>query len=276
MSEKDMMLDQQVHDAFEGIRMSDEAQDRMLGALLAAQAQRAGEGDIRTDAPEATVRRAPTQQEDERPAQATRPAQRRSKAAHLKMKVDGTKPARRWSTWKMVLPLAAVLVVGAVVIRMQMVQSAEFSRANEIMEPTATEKTLSAESATGAMADEAVSDDAAEDMAFEAEEYSAETEGMVEPLAPEVIGSGGTPGSKAGLYPRIKMADGTLLTALVEGDHAEEVDAARVGTSLGKAQASPFDVDEPIDCEVFSLVDDPDGFAVRFEGEQGYWYCTRL
>ena len=268
MSDQDKLFDQQVHDAFEGVSMSEEAQERMLSVLLRAQAEHEEE----PVAAEAALE----------PAAAEQPTQQRARAAHLKPQAERERTSRRGGVWKVLLPLAAVLAVAAIVVNMQNAKLSHLADVKENVAPLASEKSTVTEGAADAGAaaeDEAVPEElyaeSVEDVA-ETEGLAGDSEDLVEPLDPEMIESGGTPGSAAGLNPKIVLADGTVLTALVDGYQVEQVDAALVGKELGAAKASPFDADESINCTVFALVDGSDGYAVRYEGEEGYWYASRL
>ena len=107
-------------------------------------------------------------------------------------------------------------------------------------------------------------DDAAADAGVAEESYDGAT---VELL-------GATPELTAEHCPLVALPDGTLLTTSPDGI-VQEVDAAQVGESLGEGQAYSSETDETATCEVFALADDPDGFAVRYEGEDSYWLATR-
>jgi hypothetical protein len=170
-----------------------------------------------------------------------------------------------------VLPLAAVLALVAVVVRVTDLNHGT-SRPDTIM-ATSSEKSSEPEA-------QATSEDA-----VVADEVNA-----LEMEAPLAEGAGIDAGAAAAeefsvaermvdVCPRIRLEDGTLLTALRDGISVDEVDAGRVGELLGRGSATAFDAptsEVGVPCEVFRLLDEADAFAVRYEGEETFWRCTRL
>lgn len=267
MSDENKLFDQQIHDAYEGVSLSDAAQERMLANLLAAQAQaqRVGQEDAddSQQAPEPAVA----------PVTEVRP---RAKAAHLKVDEGAPATARRRRAWKVVLPLAAALLVAAVVVRLQMASSTADVAANEVQYVVAPKSSDDAAAAAEGATEDMDEAEEAADAAVE-ESLADESSDTGELVESELVETDPTAVVSADLYVRITLEDGTALTTLVDGAGTQEVESARVGTSLGSAKAAPFDEpDNTVSCEVFALTDDADGYAVRYEEEGSYWYATRM
>lgn len=272
MADERKLFDQRIHDAYEAVEPSPEVQERMLANLLAAQGnERRQAGAERTQTAPApaigtTSRRA---QSETSPRPATS-GHRRSGGRHT---VRKTVAPRRRSPWRVVLPLAAVLALVAVVVRVTGLNHGT-SRPDAII-ATSSEKSSEPEA-------QAVSEDA-----VVADEPTVESNAleMEAPLAEGADMDAGAAGEfseterMVDVCPRIRLEDGTLLTALRDGISVDEVDAGRVGELLGRGTAAAFDApadESGVSCEVFRLLDEADAFAVRYEGEETFWRCTRL
>lgn len=244
-------FDQRIHDAYERVSLGDEAQERMLGALLAAQAKRQ---EVAAKVPESEARR------EEEPRRATA-----SVLAGGRRGAHAAARSRRLPVW---LPLAAAAACVFVI-------------AGVVGGVTSGSRT----SATMEVAESAKS--AGEDEVLYAPSLDEEPDATVAyDMVADAAGVGATPESNAAdeeaeqlqmadLYPRIVLDDGTTYSTLVEGMYTTEIEAESVGSRVGAGTASPFDADEAVACEVFELTDD-EGFVVRYEGESTYWYCTKL
>lgn len=250
------MFDQQIHDAFERVTLSDEAQERMLGTLLVAQAARREE-----PAPAPTVP----------PATAPAPVAFREVPATPAARAPRVR--RHLPAW---LPLAAVaacvfVVVGVVGVVGGVSKQAETSPAVAFEEAASED--------AGAAEDKAtldLSEDEAEPDAFVTNDTAAGAAGESLAAMPDEVAEEAVQLQLVDLYPRITLDDGSTYTALVDGMYTTEVEPEAVGARVGAGQASPFDADDAVPCEVFELTDDADAFVVRYEGEETYWYCTRL
>lgn len=267
MAYDDERFDMQVRAAFDSIELSDEASERMLANLLAARdaAQQGAAGVQISEAPAGAPATAP-----ETPAGEV---------------VPFTPRRGRWQRW---LPLAAAVVAALVIVRVTGVLQTTSNSAAD-MAPRAEEKsavdagTLAAEP-TGAAEvsqEEYALEESADAVAYDAAPMAEGAAAESAPTADSTNGSdaeamGVVPTNAAELYPRIALSDGTVLTALVDGLYVQEVDAANVGQKVGEAQATAFDGGDAVACTVFELVDEPDAYAVRFEGEDSYWRCTML
>jgi len=278
MTHEDMLVDQRIHDAYERIELSDEAQERMLSGLLAAQAQRE-----RVD--EARVTESP----------------RRRKAPVIRF-------VPRRVSWQVWLSAAAALVVALVVVRLGTGSTGD----RATVEMTMTESSAESASAKGT-SDKAASNGVSYDLDAADEETAAEESDAIAldggaaagesdsadapatglvmdeaPYAPSETNGAEKDAADAvtsdelesvDLYPRIRLEDGTYLTALEEGMHTVPLSADEVGELVGEARASSFDApdgDAEIPCEVYTLADDTAAYAVRYEGEDSYWLCTPL
>lgn len=253
MEERDQLFDQRIHDAYESVSLSDEAQDRMLANLLAAQATRSAGKPADEGAPEARV---------DEPRRASAPA-------HMKPQlVEGGTAAPKRRGWRVVLPLAAVLLVAVAIVQVTALRSQEAMMAA----PSAAEMEAISDGGAAAGSGDVSAKSESADAAPLAEEEAYD---MVADNAEE-----GDLGAKAlqaaDWYPRITLGDDTILTTLIDGMDTVEVSADRVGKSVGAAKAQPFDTAETIACEVFELTDEAGAYAVRYEGEQSYWYCVPL
>ncbi len=239
MAETSKLFDQRIHDAYETVELSAEAQDRMLASLLTAQ-------DARRDAlPDAgALQELPAEQPHE--AEVIALPRRSRKAAIL-------------------LPMAAVLLVALVIARVTLLGNSNTAETATFSSSAHTSE-KAAESA-GAAANEVVYEDAAEGMVYE--DAAEEMESLVaSPMADEA--SQGQP--LAELYATVTLVDGTSLTTLVDGSAPTEADASQIGERLGEATATSAAGDQ-ISCEVFSLVDGSRSYAVRYMGDSRFWLC---
>ncbi len=240
MANENELFDQQIHDAFDRIELSEEAQERMLANLLAAQER-------------TQVREAPA---DAEPFEVAEKAAEPHEAEVIPV------PPRRmpWQRW---LPLAAALVLALVVVRVASLGG----------------KASSEQSVGAAAADSAVVQEESAKSLGEAEEsvtadelaspmvYDAEAEDVAELESTWPVGLVET-------YPRITLEDGTVLTALRDAQFVDEVDSERVGELVATGTAAPFDATDGVSCEVYRLLNEDDAYAVRYEGEETFWYCT--
>ena len=239
MAMTDEQLAQQVHDAYDTIKLDDQVQSSMLANLLAAQAA------------------AQEPQVEER-------AEERHDAEVIRM------PRRRWTV---LLPVAAVLVAALIVVRtgafslggtnaaqessadIKVDAAGEYAAeesvaydASEMADVDAADAGVLDVSATGAAASNAP--EAKEDVALSEEASAAGAEGV---SLPE-------------LYPTVTLSDGTQLTV-----RAEQVEASGVARDLEQTSASSPDGQEAVPCTVCELADG--GLAVRYDAESTYWLC---
>jgi hypothetical protein len=266
MADERELLEQRIHDAYESVEPSAEAQERMLANLLAAQgrARQTGEGQTQAVATAEDTDASATRQREKTSSRRVSAGGQTGRRHAAKVTVA---PGRR-SPWRVVLPLAAMLVLVAVVVRVTGVSRNE-SRADGIM----------------AQSSEKSSEPVSEDTAV-ADEPAAETNAMgVEPSITESadLDAGGEEFAAVertvDVCPSITLEDGTRLTALRDGISIDEVDSERVGELLGRGSAAAFDAPDGeagVPCEVFRLVDETDAYAVRYEGEETFWRCTPL
>lgn len=254
-------LDQQVHDAYEGIRLSDDAQDRMLGQLLAAQTQR-GAQEVDGDA-------SPVSEEAPGPD---------SRVAASRRTTPPTHAGRRRLAWRVVLPLAAMLVVGVVVVRTQgMFSEAARETSNSAAAPLAVQKDAASNDALATGAEDTGAEET-EGVAYDAGDLALEDLSVAAPEAEAVVEDAYEEERvQPEWYPQVTMADGTTLTTCPEGGAAQQVDEAQVGDALGEATAAASDGSgETVDCMVFALADDAHAYAVRYAGDERYWYGAAL
>lgn len=248
MEAKRDMFDQQIHDAYEQVSLSDEAQERMLAQLLAAQQ--------RSEQPEGA--------DHEARAVAAATTQPRSAEADVVPFAAHKRKRRSW------LPIAASIVVALVVVGSAATialgpSGAENSNTTLAVSEKVAESVGSVDAA-GAEQEDAVSEESAPlDAGSEAatEETLAAESDYAETL------------QAVDLYPSITLEDGTRFTALVEGMYTTQIEPDVVGEQVGVGAATPFDAPDSIGCTVYRLTDDPEGFAVRYDGEDTYWYCTK-
>ena len=240
MANENELFDQQIHDAFDKVELSEEAQDRMLAILLAAQER-------------TQVREVPA---DAEPSEAAARVAEPGEAEVIPV------PPRRmpWQRW---LPLAAVLVLAIVVVRVTSLggkaaseQSVGAAAADSAVAPGESAKSLG-EAEESATANELASPTA----------YDAEAEDVDELESTWPVGLVET-------YPRITLEDGTVLTALRDAQFVDEVDSERVGELVATGTATPFDATESVPCEVYRLLNEDDAYAVRYEDEETFWRCT--
>lgn len=240
MANENELFDQQIHDAFDRIELSEEAQGRMLANLLAAQ-ERMQAREVPADVEPPVVA-----EKDSDPGEA---------------EVIPVPPRRMpWQRW---LPLAAVLVLAVVVVRVTSLggmasseQSAGATAADSAIVPGDSAKSM------GEAEESATADELAAPTAYDAE---ADAIAELEPNWP--VGLVET-------HPRITLEDGTVLTALRDAQFLDEVDSERVGELVATGAATPFDATESVPCEVYRLLNEDDAYAVRYEGEETFWRCV--
>lgn len=266
MTERDELLDRRVHDAYESIELSDEAQDRMLANLLAAQQRKmetgspVADGDTLQEPPTSDLVDAGTQWEPG-PAQAP----------------QGKVVRVRW------IPMAiAATVIGAVVaggfawsiLSSSSEPTESVMYANETEMPNLVEEDASsAKDGTSAdvphfsgrdMKDEDVAADTAADPTVrERAEYNSP-------------GSDDSQQESVHKYPLITLEDGTKYQVVQNGVIAGEVDAAEVGELVGAAMAADDSYEGTVACKVYRVKNASEVFAVRYDGEESYWYCEPL
>lgn len=249
MSDTNKLFDQHIHDAYERVELSGDAQERMLAALLAAQAERAEAAAKPAERIAPVAAPTATQEETEQEARADgEPAQ-----------VELTAVPRRRRVLPAWAALAAALLVATIVVRVSGVMDGWGSGSAD----------SAAAPAESAATDEGVSYDAE---SLEDKENRSISEEMAPQTDADVTSAEPT---AVELYPSITLADGTHLTALEDSLYPRELDASQVGDSLGEATATSFDPGKEVTCEVFALVDDSTAFAVRYPGEDTYWRCTK-
>ena len=242
---QDMLFDQQIHDAFEHVTLSDEAAESMLGRLMAAQAQRE-EQEAASTAPQLTVIEG---------------------GRHRKAEAAPTAPRKGgWWRW---LPLAASVAVAFVVLGA--VGTGLFSPKGSTQAST---DTLPVAKSTDEQ-EELLATGTTE------ESVSYDTEVQLNATPDEAIEESAAADTAEGmylvdLYPSITLADGSRYTALVEGMYTSQIEDEAVGPLVDVGSATPFDATDEVACTVYELLDDPDGFAVQYDGEDTYWYCTKL
>ena len=248
MADENRQFDQQVHDAFERIELSDDAQERILANLLAAQETRLSGGDQRQGIPlEESRKEAVVQEMAERVERFEIPSDADDgKAAEEQADaIEGTVVPfnRRRFGWRMLLPLAAVLAVAVVVVQATNLSGGGKATSEAVVAPQSVASSESKEYAD-AVAEDAGSADEAEALGVE---NSAQTMGQSDsveldmaeeaPMAAEEA----TALTSVDYYPRVTLEDGTRLTALRDGLYTEEVPSDEVGELVGKAVASSFD-----------------------------------
>ena len=242
-------FDQRIHDAYDRIELSEDAQDRMLANLMAAQARKQFH-----EVPS-------TSTEFESPTQATIATDSRDP----RKESDNHKTRKRGGmrTW---LPRAAAVV--AVLVVVSVVGGSLWGGASSPM--------VASSGANDAKSTEALSEDM-----MVVEESAAEADGEASPDESVGYAADAAASNEAeelqlvDLYPRIVLEDGTQFTTLVDGMYTTEVNASEVGERVGSATASPFDSTDTVACEVYRLLDDPDGYAVRYADQESYWYCSK-
>ncbi len=308
----DELFDQRIHDAYEQVELSEEAQGRMLANLLAAQRNaQLGEASavhesnqyetqaLRTSslsgAETEMLSAASPEPQRTRPkhaavgeTQVMRPAQPATGAVASDDAVTREQTeaqvlhmSSRKKGWQRWLPLAAVLAVALVVVQMTGVIGHRAQDAN--MSLTAKEAAPTSESIDAAEI-EPTDDESAELSREEkalSNSYDAEAGAELPAMPVESEGAGQAVDvstmTSVDFYPSIKLEDGTWFTALRDGLYVEEVDSSHVGESIGEGRASSFDDpdgESAVSCQVFKLLDDPDTYAVQYEGEDSYWRCA--
>lgn len=250
MSDESKTFDQQIHDAYESIELDANAQERMLANLLAAQAERAQEpsDESATPEPPSTTREATT------PAAATTRAAEPDAVPSLRAvgpgqdasrKAEPAASPRRRNVWKIALPLAAVLLVAVVVIRLQV------PVANE----AATAAFPSADKSGGTATDEAYMETEESAAAVDAEATGASPEASAEATEGNNVTSGGNTKTDAGATTNAGATEGqstvkpdatetfalTGASDTTDGDAATELDYAAesdAGTASEEAKGS--------------------------------------
>lgn len=231
---EDELFDQRIHDAYERVELSEDAQDRMLANLLAA----------RDKADEA----------------AAQPASPERKATVRRMS---------WQRW---LPVAAVVFVGLVVVGLSVTAPKNAYQASEAVmeaESYAAEDAAGAD----AVADMADKDSGAlAPQAVQLEENAAVASGSADEQADSEQAD--TLADTASRFCVVTMPDGRQLTTLPgDATEPAGVLGDAVGKLVGQATATTPDGGQTVACEVFELVDGSSAFAVRYQGEQDYWRC---
>lgn len=237
MAGEDRLFDQRIHDAYEGVVLSDEAQGRMLADLLAAQEAYAAGTEMHG-----------------RPTGAEHSDHGTSGTATKVIPLARRRGRRRW------LMAAAAVAMALVVVRLSGIA------------PTGSHDKAAS------TADVAVGGGDQEAVTYKETEATPGDVGGSSDVSVEDTESAAdiTPHDTVDFYPIVRLGDGTTLSALVDAQHTVEVDASRVGESLGAASASPADAIDTVSCEVYRLRDDPEGYAVRYGDETTYWYCFAL
>ncbi len=247
MDGRDDQLKQQVFDAFGSVSMNEEAQLRILSNLKDRQAQLADERE-NVEAPKTTaLPRAQAASECEADA-------------HL---AEVVQVPRRKSLALRLLPLAAVLAVAIVVVRMVAMPSPRYDIPSESAVAVTEQTKDTADSAEGLGVDSVAEGEAYDVASDEGASLSSEES------EPRIM-------STVDLYPIVEMDDGTVLSVLIDGLYTQQLDVSQVGNLIGTAVARPSDAGDTVDCKVFRLVDDTEGYAVCYEGEDTYWYCVRV
>lgn len=306
MSDEDKTFDRKIHDAYEGVRLSEDAQDRMLASLLSAQRERreailANDGDAAIEAgpsrtatiPHGGAAAKPTVR-DTKADSADKSNARRSQAAP---------DARRRVPWKVVLPLAAALLVGIVVVRLQAPSAAEMSTlapqdlgdisaeydaqqretdavdvADDVREEAYVSEGTNAKGAAEAEASAEADHDTAAGAEIAEERQVLDYETTPEKLetTDDAATTSETPVATADSHPLITLADGTQLSTAIDGKPAVEVDEEKVGAHVGSGTATARDQGSALPCEVYELVDVSSAYAVRYDGEDGWWLAASI
>ena len=274
MADESRMFDQQVHDAFERVELSEDAQERILANLLTAQRSREF---VETEGPHDVAGQDVATGQSEAASQ--------EEAASEKV----VPFSRRRFGWRALLPLAAVLAVAAVVVSATNLLG---SKNSTTMMDIATESEESSYAAkeVDAMAEE-TSGSAAVDAGGAAEADVMNSESASEPTvqsetvaldmadeAPLAAEESATQDlTSVDYYPRVEMSDGTLLTALRDGLYTEEVPTEEVGKYVCTAVATSFDdtaQENGVSCMVYELTSEAGAYAVKYESEETYWRCV--
>ena len=253
MTERDDLLGRRVHDAYESIELSDEAQERMLANLLAAQQKRADAGS--PVAKDDAIQEPPTSDlEDVGVWREPEPVQA----------PQGKVVRVRW------IPMAiAATVIGAVVAggfawsvlssSSESAASVTYAGKNEAEMPELAEEDASS-SKDGDVADDVAAASEIDERAEHNKFYSDEPEqGPVHQ------------------YPLITLEDGTKYRLVQGGVAAGEVDAVDVGELVGEAAATDDSgKGDSVSCKVYRVKSSKEVFAVRYDGEESCWYCETL
>lgn len=227
-------FDQQIHDAFDQVELSEDAQDRILARLMAAQASKAEE--------------------------------RAEEEAHEAEVI--VVPPRRipWGRW---VSLAAVLVAALVVVRITVLAPNASPHTVSVASQDVAEKSGAVESAEATTAPEMAPEAAENAPAFE----------LDAPLSDEDVSGEAAEQPVSLTVPRvsIKLDNGMWFTTEGIDPLTSEVGLERVGELMGAGVAYDTDAiegDPGVACEVFSLLDEPDAYAVRLDDEQVCWRCV--
>lgn len=286
MADENRQFDQQVHDAFERIELSDDAQERILANLLAAQETRLSGGDQRQGIPlEESRKEAVVQEMAERVERFEIPSDADDGKA-AEEQADAIEGAvvpfnRRRFGWRMLLPLAAVLAVAVVVVQATNLSGGGKATSEAVVAPQSVASSESKEYAD-AVAEDAGSADEAEALGVE---NSAQTMGQSDSVALDAAEEGPLATEEAAAltsvdyYPCVMLEDGTRLTALRDGLYTEEVSSDEVGELVGKAVASSFDDpqdESAVPCTVYALKHENGAYAVQYESETTYWRCEPI
>lgn len=304
MADENRQFDQQVHDAFERIELSEGAQDRILANLLAAQVRKQsgenqehnglldeGQGVRASQKADGGVDRfVIPMRADEEPKETVRHSEIQKRKANTMgstgpVVIEGSDADddevipfwRKRFGWRKVLPFAAALAVTVVVVQATIVIGGGKHASEAVIAPKSDAAHESKEY-----------DSVAEDSAATPEETSAEgsaqsmaTNDSAEPEATEVTPME-TEESTTDLTlvdhcPLITLEDGTQLTALRDGLYTEEVSPDEVGELVSEAVASPGpEYDYVIPCTVYALKHESEAYAVRYKSETTYWRCEPM
>lgn len=269
MANGDDRFDQQIRDAYDQVRLDDAAQDRILANLLAAQKEQVAQEEA---APASNTAPMDVTVPMEDVASETNAGAGRTAEQTTASDVRGQAPVipfqPRRSRWRVVLPVAAAIVATALVVSIPL-------RAQKASDASAPMETSNA---TAYDSDDVIASKEGDGVTFA--ESSAAPEASIEPLDEEAAtGEGAAEATlrPVDYYPIVVLSDGTNLTALIDGLTVKEVKAQQVGELLGVAEAHPTDTTSvTYACEVYRLKNDEAAYAVRYEGEDTYWYCTEV
>ena len=262
MADMDELFDQQIHDAYTHIELSAEAEARVLSNLLAAQERKAAS-------------EAATESDD----QETVPAFRLVEDAATDDGGNGEDRrvvARSRRNWRLVLPIAATIAAVAIVSVIRTTAGTNASMMSEnVMATRRDAEDLSKVDADAAPSVNASPGDSLSDMALEDE--AAEASGAGEEKGAERYEQDDISSEfwMTEAHPFIELEDGAKFMVLIDGSHAKEVDEGEIGELVGSGKAYEFDPEAYVGCEVYRIKDDQQTYAVAYEGEDTYWYCTK-
>ena len=286
MADENRQYEQQVHDAFERIELSDDAQERILANLLAAQETRLSGRDQRQGMPlEGSRKEAVVQETAERVDRFEIPSDADDGKA-AEEQADAIEGAvvpfnRTRFGWRMLLPLAAVLAVAVVVV-----QATNLLGGRKATSEAVVASQSEASSETKEFADTVVEDvGSADEAEAPSGENNAQTMGQSDSVALDAAEEAPLATEEAAAltsvdyYPCVMLEDGTRLTALRDGLYTEEVSSDEVGELVGKALASSFDDpqdESAVPCTVYALKHENGAYAVQYESETTYWRCEPI